>query len=603
MKPKKINLAIIGSGASTVFLLKHFLDNLDAFKQFVDEIAIFEKEQIMGLGMPYSPHTTDYFNMANITSEEIPALSESFAEWLKKQDDNILKGFGIQKADISEYGIYSRLTLGSYLGAQYSVLVDAIKAGGITVKDFPQSEVTDISYDSEQNKASVRYGAGSSYAASTVVISTGHWWENSDKPDQGYFCSPWPIARILPKKDQVFNFEIGILGASLSAFDVVSSLSRRHGTFKTSDGGGLTYIPRTGTGKFSLIMHDAHGWLPHLQYEQQEPMREIYRHFKRDFIFDLIDKNGFLRLDVYFEKICKPALIKAFEKDKMPEMVSRMSEPDFVFKDFITCMSRQHEYDNPFEGMRLEMQKAEKSVKKDKPIHWKEVTDDLMYALNFHAELMPAEDHLFFNKELRSFLMNVIAAMPLPSANLLLALNDAGKLSLVKGRVEISQEPGSTTVKVSNGEDVKTYSYGMFINCGGQKPVNYDIFPFSRLKEEGVIRPARVKFADSKNAEKIDESERQQIIKENDQYFLKLNGVAVDASYRIIDANGEPNNCIHDIAFTHTAGLRPYSYGLQACSATSHIFIESWLKSLQKNGKAEGNIEDVSRIYQEESDL
>lgn len=605
MKPKKTTLAIIGSGASTVFLLKHFLDNIDAFTTIVGEIAIFEKEEIMGVGMPYSPHTTDYYNMANITSEEIPELNESFAEWLKRQDDKILDGFGIQRADISEREIYSRLTLGIYLGAQYSALVAAIRTKGIQVEEFPKCEVTDVAYDAKNKIAHLHFQSRKPFVASMVVISTGHWWVNHDNVRSGYFCAPWPIARILPKKDEKFNFKIGILGASLSAFDVVSSLSRRHGEFKTTDDGGLTYLPDEGTDKFNLVMHDSNGWLPHLQYEQQEPMRKIYRHFTRDFLFGLIDKDGFLRLDDYFDNICKPALSKAFEKDEMPEMVQRFSEPDFGFLDFVECMSRKHEYENPFDGMRDEMQKAEKSVEKDKPIHWKEVTDDLMYALNFHAELMPAEDHIFFNKEVRSFLMNVIAAMPLQSANLLLALHDAGKLSLVKGRVEIpdEQKPGSTTIEVSNDEETETYNYRMFINCGGQKPVNYEDFPFEQLKKGGVIRAARIEFANADKAMQQDEIDQEKLIEENNRYFLKLDGIDINASYKIIDGNGAPNNFIHNIAFTHTTGLRPYSYGLQACSSTSQIFVEAWLKSLQKEGVDEGNIEDVSRIYEEETNL
>ena len=281
MKSKKTTLAIIGSGASTVFLLKHFLDNIDAFAAFVGEIAIFEKEEIMGVGMPYSPHTTDYFNMANITSEEIPELTESFATWLKKQDAALLKGFGIQKSTISEYEIYSRITLGMYLGAQYSAIIKAIKAKGIEIKEFPNLEVTDISFDSKLKMAHLHFESAASYPASTIVISTGHLWDNDDNPESGYYCSPWPIARILPKKEEKFNFEIGILGSSLSAFDVVSSLSRRHGEFKTTEDSGLAYIPDEGTEKFNLVMHDSNGWLPHLQYEQQEPMRKIYRHFKR----------------------------------------------------------------------------------------------------------------------------------------------------------------------------------------------------------------------------------------------------------------------------------------------------------------------------------
>ena len=38
------------------------------------------------------------------------------------------------------------------------------------------------------------------------------------------------------KKDEFYNYPIGILGASLSAFDVVSSLTHRHGKFVEEKG-------------------------------------------------------------------------------------------------------------------------------------------------------------------------------------------------------------------------------------------------------------------------------------------------------------------------------------------------------------------------------
>ena len=88
---------------------------------------------------------------------------------------------------------------------------------------------------------------------------------------------------------------IGTLGASLSAFDVVSSLSHRHGKF-THRGGKLSYEPYPGADRFKISLHSAKGWLPHLQYEQEEAFREIYRHIDRDTMLALNNKSGFLSL-------------------------------------------------------------------------------------------------------------------------------------------------------------------------------------------------------------------------------------------------------------------------------------------------------------------
>ncbi len=323
-----------------------------------------------------------------------------------------------------------------------------------------------------------------------------------DDLESGNYASPWPIQKLLPEKGTYHNFKIGTLGASLSAFDVVSSLSRRHGEFKTVRDGKMTFHPAEGAEDFSIAMHAAHGWLPNLQYEQEEPVREVYRHVSRKEIFGMLDDEGYLRIETFFDKVGRPALTKAFKKDEMPDLVEKLADDTFTLTDFVEIMSRKHEYGNAFEGMRFEMKEAKVSVEKKKPIHWKEVMDDLMYALNFHAELMPAEDHLLFHKEVMPFLMNVIAAMPLPSGHLLLALYDAGKLEIVQGYASVAKKKkkGVTTIEVQDGEATYPLDYKMFIHCGGQKPVGLEDYPFKSLVKKGVVRRAKSKFVDAEKA-------------------------------------------------------------------------------------------------------
>ena len=79
------NLAVIGSGPTAIYLLKYICDNIAVFQDHIDRITFFEKEEILGMGMPYHPKTTDIYNLANISSEEIPMLQESFADWLRTQ--------------------------------------------------------------------------------------------------------------------------------------------------------------------------------------------------------------------------------------------------------------------------------------------------------------------------------------------------------------------------------------------------------------------------------------------------------------------------------------------------------------------------------------
>ncbi len=596
-------LAIIGSGPTAIFVLHSIWKHVAVLKTKIDSITIFEKERFLGMGMPYNPNTTDIYNLANISSEEIPKLPQSFSNWLRQQEVQSLKSLNINELPIEDSEVYSRVALGQYFCEQYNQLLKSLKLKGIRIIEQSGREVVDISKLND-DEICIYDSCGALQIFSVVVIANGHVWKDTDRPDSGYFATPWPIHKLLPKKDIPYNFPIGILGASLSAFDVVTSLSHRHGQFKKR-GGNLEFIENKEAAGFKLILHSAEGWLPHLQYAQEEPMREIYRHFKRKQLMELLDKDGFLRIEDYFNMLCRPALIAAFVKDDEREVVERLKDDTFNFRDFVELMSVRHEYVNSFEGMRQEMIAAKNCVENNRPVHWMETLDDLMYSINYHAELLPAEDHLFFHKEVMAFLMNVIAALPLQSANILLALYDAGSIEIKVGKVTVQEEPpafGNTriSVKSENGRS-EILDYALFVNCAGQRNLRLEDYFFPSLVNEGTIRSPSAKFASLENVNIAGEQDN--VIKKDGAAWLVLSGIDIDSAYRTIDKNGRPNNDLFDINFAHTSGLRPYSYGLQACNATSMIMVESWIAQIMEGRKTTTGIEEITELYEENDEL
>ena len=267
------NIAIIGSGPTSLYLLQHIWDHKDVLKYEIDRITIFEKEEVLGMGMPYHPKTTDVYNLSNISSEEIPKLPMSFGDWLRKQDKETLRKFNVNPLPIDDAEVYSRVALGHYFQEQFMHLINSIKSIGIEVLEKCECEVVDISQEID-NELIITDCYNKVHEFSTVVVANGHEWKGEDKVEAGYYASPWPIHKLLPKSNEFHNFTVGTLGASLSAFDVVTSLSHRHGEFVTVDN-KLKFIKHESAPNFKIVLHSSKGWLPHLQYEQQEYERFI----------------------------------------------------------------------------------------------------------------------------------------------------------------------------------------------------------------------------------------------------------------------------------------------------------------------------------------
>ena len=600
------NMAIVGSGPTAIYLLKHISSHLDMLKSNIKSITIFEKEKISGMGMPYHPATTDKTNLSNISSEEIPGLPQTFGDWLRQQDNNTLAQMCINDLPIDDKKVYSRIALGHYFRNQYLQLLQYLNSQGINIMEYDDCEIIDI-VTIEEDKVEVIDLRKKSHVFSAVVIANGHSWKEKDSPQTGYFASPWPIHKLQPQKDKVYNFPIGILGASLSAFDVVSYLCHRHGKF-IKVGNTLKFIKNKNASQFKIVLHSTKGWLPHLQYEQEEPFREIYRHFNRKQLIGLIGRDGFVRIETFFNALCRAPLIAALTKDRQMDVVGLLHQETFTFRDFVGVMTEKHEYINSFIGMRYELKNAKDSVQNHIPIYWMETLDDLMYSLNYHAELLPAEDHLFFQKEIMPFLMNVIAALPLQSANILLALYDSGCIELKTGFVALKENTADTdgtciSLKLEDGRE-ESLRYKLFVNCSGQKKLELEDYPFPSLVKNGTVRGAYAKFANASHAALLlSEHESERVVFEDSCARLQLSGIDIDSGYKTIDKNGNANSFLFDINFTHATGLRPYSYGLQACSASSLILVESWVAELV-HGKHMGNeIEDITKIYENTTEL
>jgi uncharacterized NAD(P)/FAD-binding protein YdhS len=595
----KNNVAIVGAGPTSLFLLRHISLNSSEILRHFSEITIYEKSKNFGFGMPYNSQTTDVYNIANICCEEIPGLPQSLNEWILSQDSTFLKKWNIEKSKFSKHDLHSRLLLGTYFEEQFKLLINELKSNGFKIIEKVNSEIVDIIKLNSSNRFLIQTTAGNEESFSKIVIATGHQFTNEDSPECNYFASPWPIKKLIPKKNQYYNFPIGLLGASLSAFDVTSTLAHRHGTFEEIKG-ELHFKKNKNAENFKVVLHSSEGWLPHLQYEQLQPLREVYRHTTKDELLSLLSSDGFLSIQDFFDKIGRKVLIEALKKDKRTDLVTLLSDSKSSLDDLIEILSKEHKYVDSFVGMEQELKNASKNILQNKPTFWMETLDDLMYCLNFHSDILSAEDHIYLRSKVMPFLMNVIAALPLKSARILLALHKAKCVDLKAGKVEIENNNcGTTKIKVTTKDGQKfNEEYKMFINCAGQKTVEFNEYPFPSLVSNKIVSEAKAKFAnfESSDKQKYSHWSDKISIKENKAH-LNLGGIDIDYAFRVVKENGLVQENVHDLSCSHISGVRPYSYGLQASDANAAVLVESWLKLDLANENEKIDIEDITEIY------
>lgn len=157
---------------------------------------------------------------------------------------------------------------------------------------------------------------------------------------------------------------------------------------------------------------------------------------------------------------------------------------------------------------------------------------------------------------------------------------EVGRLELIEGYVEVrDSEDHQSIVQVDRNGEQTIHRYKMFVDGSGQQVLDIDEYPFISLVESGSVRAARVRFANSLAVADRDDETRKRLIDQRGGAAIRLDGIDIDESFRVIGVDGEPNPRIYEMSFPHTAGKRPYSYGLQACNDTARIVVASLLNA------------------------
>lgn len=570
MEREKKILAIIGGGPAGLFLYKRLVaaNNTDW------EIHIYEKGSQLGAGMPYSHEGANDEHVTNVSDNELPGLVTSMEEWIKTAPENLQRRFGIHAGNFNEYKVVPRLLFGSYLSAQFQLLQERAAAQGLITNVFLQCNVTDIAPIPNSEQLAV-LTANNRRIYDAVIVSTGHNWPiKHEGKIPGYFDSPYPPAKL----QQKLAHPVAIRGASLTAFDALRTLSRKAGTYDRRDDGMLSYTLNPECAGFKIVMHSLYGLLPAIRIHFDDASLSRDAGITEEELQQNKEANeGFVSLDYLFERN-----FKAPFREKDPGFYDRIR--DMRIEEFVDAMMDLRERLDPFVLFKAEYAEAEKSIRRQQPVHWKEMLSILSFTMNYPAKHLSAEDMLRLKKVLMPLISIVIAFVPQSSAQELIALHEAGVLDLVtvdRDSEVIPQEKGGVIYRYTNesGAQQEVY-YPVFVDCIGQPQLSYDQVPFPALRNTGAISPARLRFRDVEKAKQLKEEGTMKIEEDSSgNYYLPVPGITINDHFQVLDQYGAYNPRLYMMAVPYIGGLNPDYSGLDFCEAASERIVPTLLKT------------------------
>jgi uncharacterized NAD(P)/FAD-binding protein YdhS len=425
---------------------------------------MFERGEKAGVGMPYSPETTSRAMLANIASIEIPPVTSTYLDWLRKQPQDRLHSYGIDLDTFDERQFTPRLLLGEYFRDQLMTLVTEARDAGTTVDIHEETEILDVS--SRDNGLFVTTSRGHTEGPfERVVLATGHAFPDEGDATRSYFPSPWSglIDAEIPAAS------VGIMGTSLSSIDAAMAVANQHGTFKRA-GGELSFHPASDGLHITLmswtcVLPEADFYCP-LPYEPLAIMTDAA-------VADCT--NSAQPLDCLFE------LFRAEIETAGPEYARRINLAALDADTFADAYFSAREAQDPFRWARKNLDEVEYNKAHQITVPWR-------YALlRMHEKVEEAvpqfsdRDRERFDGGLKKVFVDNYAAVPPESIRRLLALRDAGLLSvLALGEdYELHHKPDRTLINAKG----KSHVFDVFIDARGQKALTSEDLPLPTLRQ------------------------------------------------------------------------------------------------------------------------
>ncbi|WP_316760097.1 FAD/NAD(P)-binding protein [Pedobacter aquatilis] len=559
-------IALIGGGPTALLTFKSLLNQ----NETNISITVYERKQLLGAGMPYSRDGALDEHITNVSGNEIPDLLEPVSDWISSEHKHTLNRFDLNADKFNKYKVLLRLLFGRYLADQFAGLIKKAKDKQIQVNIRYGSEVTDIIDAPELSMTKVVCGESVELFDKVIICSGHHWPTKNEGIVEGYFDSPYPPEKLAHRT----NHEVAIRGSSLTAIDAIRTLARANGKFIKNPDGGIEYLLDENSADFRMLMHSRSGLLPAVRFHLEDSHLSKDAVLSNEEVKAVIGKNGgFLPLDYVFMR----NFLEPLEKSD-PEFyakIKNLSIEEFVEK----MMHTRHEH-SAFELLAIEMDEAERSIRKRESVNWKEMLAVLSFAMNYPAKHFSAEDMARLKKHLMPLISVVIAFAPQGSVHELMALHRAGLLDIVsvgeKADVSVNDESKIFyTYEDENKEEVSV-QYETFVDAIGQPHLELKDLPYPGLIESGTVAHAMLMFQDQQAAEVLHKNGDSKVIRFADgRYYQLVPGIAINDSFQILDTYGAANERIFMLAVPYIGGYNPDFSGLDFGEAASKRVVEA----------------------------
>ncbi len=420
--------------------------------------------------MPYDPALNSDYMLCNAFSREIPKLDQSLIAWLKDRPSRELSHWEISAHDLTARAFYPRVLIGEYLKSQFGDLCEKARAAGHRVKVHTSARVVDVIVG-DQSKPTVHWRAESSAKKAqfdTVVIATGHSWPSSPEIDGVKLVRPWPYTNVT----DLHVDQIGVLGSSLSAIDIVLAIGHTRGRFEEV-GDHISWLPNDLNDALRITMVSHMGIMPEGDFYYPFPYEPL-KCFTAEAISDEIATGSEGLLERTFELLCQEL------DESAPEYLDELPQAARTLEGFAPAyFSRRRELGG-LRAVKRDLAEARKTLQRKETIPYRYILLRGHEAFGKVLRDLTEADYARFLEHLMPVFADCYAAVPHLSLARIVALYDAGALDLVateEGAKFSQSDDGGIEVDTEHGIS----HFEVVIDARGQSSASLADLPFSGL--------------------------------------------------------------------------------------------------------------------------